>query len=846
MTHQILDDFMRGKNRPVLIFLMILFFMICALALRMVPALFIQDQGFLHTSSADAWYSMRQIEVMVSDFPRYNWFDPMTAYPTGKSIDWGPLYPGIAAVLCLALGASSRAGIVNIAGVVSPLMAAAMVPVIYLLGKRIRDRKTGIVAAGLITVISYGYFSQSVYGWIDHHIAEIFFTSLFLLAYIHALHHTRKNPVDLSNRKGLLMPILLSGLAAILYFLGYITAPTVLLALLVVGCYTFIQYIFDFISGARSEYLLLGNVWSFTVIAILVALFGFHGEGVLSLTKYTAGHVLVMLGLIAETVIFYLPGRLCSHNRMHYFLSVLGIVAVGGLASVFLHAFQVIRNQAISLVFGTSAYSLMVKETQPWTFPAAFDTFNYALILMAGGLVILAWYAVKRRENEHVFLITWFAVILLMTLLHQRFEVYLTVPAVLLAALCITETVRWSWEGVGTSLSSWFSRGSLHQESHDITGETGKKDRKGERKTKKITPGTGRGIRTETMAKGIILVGIVVLTILVVATAAGQDIAYVTNTPGNQIPEDWVGTLDWLKAATQSPGVDYFQTYNQETFAYPNGSYGIMAPWEEGHRITFFSGRIPITNPFQDHLAGNDGAAAFYLAGNESAADTILTRLQGRYVITDLGTATDTFPALIPWVTNSDEIAPYIHWFFVKDTTVASGLKKTHLLGDAYFQTMVVRLQMFDGSMVIPDTAQYTQYVIQAVPDTGETAGLHGRARVITGAQSFNVLQETVTVVPEVGEVTPGETYADVFSSVPFQPVKKVPALTHYRLVHESPTNISVLLNAGPGTSALPDIRSVKVFEYVKGARIAGEGIIELPVITNTGRTFVYRQESTG
>jgi dolichyl-phosphooligosaccharide-protein glycotransferase len=36
----------------------------------------------------------------------------------------------------------------------------------------------------------------------------------------------------------------------------------------------------------------------------------------------------------------------------------------------------------------------------------------------------------------------------------------------------------------------------------------------------------------------------------------------------------------------------------------------------------------------------------------------------------------------------------------------------------------------------------------------------------------------------------------------------------------------------------------VKVFEYVKGAHIKGKGIIEVPVITNTGRTFTYRQES--
>ena len=36
----------------------------------------------------------------------------------------------------------------------------------------------------------------------------------------------------------------------------------------------------------------------------------------------------------------------------------------------------------------------------------------------------------------------------------------------------------------------------------------------------------------------------------------------------------------------------------------------------------------------------------------------------------------------------------------------------------------------------------------------------------------------------------------------------------------------------------------MKVFEYVRGARLEGEGRIEVTIQTNIGRTFVYRQES--
>ena len=74
------------------------------------------------------------------------------------------------------------------------------------------------------------------------------------------------------------------------------------------------------------------------------------------------------------------------------------------------------------------------------------------------------------------------------------------------------------------------------------------------------------------------------------------------------------------------------------------------------------------------------------------------------------------------------------------------------------------------------------------------------------------------------------------------QPVEQVPALQHFRLVHESPgksPDITVYDNSGA-----ENLNLVKVFEFVKGAHIRGKGTIELQLVTNTGRTFMYRQES--
>jgi hypothetical protein len=39
-------------------------------------------------------------------------------------------------------------------------------------------------------------------------------------------------------------------------------------------------------------------------------------------------------------------------------------------------------------------------------------------------------------------------------------------------------------------------------------------------------------------------------------------------------------------------------------------------------------------------------------------------------------------------------------------------------------------------------------------------------------------------------------------------------------------------------------MKHVKTFEYVKGAHITGNGTIQVMIVTNTGRHFVYQQES--
>lgn len=834
-------------NPRVRIGILLAGFMAIAFALRLIPALFIGDAGFLPTYDTDGYYTLRQIEVMVHHFPQYNWFDPMTAYPTGKVIDWGPLYPLIAAGLCLATGAASQASVVSVAGTVSPILATLIVPVVYFLGRTIRDWQTGLAAAGLAAVTSYHYFFLSSYGFIGHHIAEAFFSTLFFLLYLVAIAYFRTHPGDRHNLPTFYMPCLLAVSAAVCWFCALLASPTVILMLVVIGIYTLVQCIMDQWAGRSSADLLVTNAIVLSLSAFFLVLFGFHAEGI-TITQYSPGLVYIHLALLAETIVLWFLSRIFSGKKVLYLASVAVLVAAASAVILLVPPFTGIGAQAFGLYFNSMTYSVGVVETLPLTMPAAWDYFGLSLVLAAGGFIILIYTAWKKPQAESIFLLIWSAVLLLLTVRYQRFDYYSTVNIVLLSAICIREPFCWQKAGLRAKISSLASRivpaDPAVPDNRETQGTSADPDRPG----KKKKASRSRENRSNTGNLNILcLVLVLLMTGILVGVSVYKDVNLGLGTPDQELSADWIESLTWLANTTPATGIDYFGEYPVAgEYTYPNGSYGVMGSWTSGHWVTFFAHRIPITNPFQDHLSGNDGAAAYFLAQNESDADTILAGLGGRYVIVDSDVAVDTFTNLVPWATGTTDTSPYITWFMVPEPDNTKILEKVHRYNAGYFQTMAARLYNFDGSLTAPTDAEYVRYEIRQVPASGESSGdVNGYARVISSDDTLDISKGTanLTLLPE-GAALSATQYAGLYSSLPYEPVATVPALKHYRLVHESPDNATVAVFPESGVVTLPGIKTVKVFEYVKGAQIPGDGTIEVTVRTNTGRTFVYRQES--
>ncbi len=349
-------------------------------------------------------------------------------------------------------------------------------------------------------------------------------------------------------------------------------------------------------------------------------------------------------------------------------------------------------------------------ETLPWTLPNAWANFNFALILALGGLVSVGYALIKKRESNAVFLVVWSVVMLLMTIQYQRFQYYFTVNIALLAAICIADTLTMREEKLRQYLASAVSRFfPSHGASTDVSKDKSsvsipKQNKKREQKHPVRNPANP----VETL-KDIVVIIVIITTAAFVVTSLSQDIGYVLETPEHTLSPDWIESLKWLGANSPDTGIDYYQSYDAKGFSYPQQAYGILAVWDAGHWITVLSHRIPITNPFQNNLDGANGGAAYFLSTNESKANPILEKLGGKYIVTNSDMAVDSFTNLVPWQSHSVDISPYIKWFVIPDTSDSSHLLKVHRYVNGYFQTMVVRLHIYDGSMTDPGSVQYTK-----------------------------------------------------------------------------------------------------------------------------------------
>ena len=810
------------KNRRTqLIIGLVALFSVFALWLRLLPMLGMGDTDILlMVASDDPLYNLRQVEQILANFPNYAWYDPMTFFPTGMSVPWGPLFPTIIAVFCLITGATTRPEIIGTGLLIPPLMGALIVATMYFVGKSCGDWKTGLLASGFTAVVSGQFFYRSFYGYMDHHIAEVLFSTLFCLLYMIAVYSEKDIKIDLKNILSYKKTLLLSGLAGIAYLLGLFVMPTMILFAMIVGIFTIIQFVIDVARGKTSEYLLVLNTVIFSIAIIGLLAYGLKDPGI-NLIFYSVGHVYAYLALIGGTGFLYGAARLVKEKKWYYYPAFLigsGIV----FSLILLIASPQLYNLFISSLFsffGQQAVTNTVQEARGWAFDLAWMTFNYGLILMAGGALVMLYNNLKDEHPHQIFALVWSLIMLISTWQHIRYEYYLAVNVALLSAVCVSFTFDRGWRDI-RGLASGISSETNEAESREV----GKGDRQKGKKQKKIHK-KGSGSQQPDYLAVTLVVLAVGLGILFAFASASLSFS---NASGGAIRmnPDWRESLEWMGNNTPDTGVDYLTIYHRETFRYPAEAYGVMSWWDYGHMITYIAKRIPNANPFQSGVVGPTGAADYFMSITEDEGNQVLDRAKTRYVITDIEMDTTKFWAMATWYNTSAGASPY-QMTLLTPAQDPNNYESVLLNTPLYYLTMISRLHNFDGSLKTPTTAYYIEY---ADPSISQVS-----LPVITGAEALNA-SDAVTRAAEYNLNAPAGYHAAALSPAITFPIETVPALNHYRLVHESPSNVF--------NSNTTDVKYVKVFEYVKGAHIRGEGIIEVPVISNTGRTFIYRQAS--
>jgi dolichyl-diphosphooligosaccharide--protein glycosyltransferase len=284
---------------------------------------------------------------------------------------------------------------------------------------------------------------------------------------------------------------------------------------------------------------------------------------------------------------------------------------------------------------------------------------------------------------------------------------------------------------------------------------------------------------------------LVVLAIVVVLIYPVYGAALAQSNGSNDPDATWIEACMWLQSYTPDPGLDYNAVYEApedgELFDYPDSAYGVMSWWDYGHYIETIGHRMPNANPFQAGIGGRRGSIE---DENQPGAATFLTA-QSEEEATAVLEAVHPDPdkAGARYII-SDEVMAINKFSAIPEWTLdTEGYSQPYWTGSGY----------------------------QYLPSTRYFNSMMSRLHILDGN-----------------------------------------GLKQYRLVHETwayqtqEVGYKQVYNFLYGSS-IPEVNTgyIKIFEYVKGAKITGTASpnetvnINTTILTGQGRTFEYSQSTT-
>jgi oligosaccharyl transferase (archaeosortase A-associated) len=714
-------------------------------------AVFAADRiDFLET---DAWYHVRLIENQVRNWPWRITLDPYAA-PGGQFVPIAPFFDTITATaVVIAHGRDAdTAQIERIAVFIPPVLGTLTVIVVWALGRRVFDRRAGLLGAALLAILPGHFLDRTLLGFYDHHALEAFLAMATLLAFAFALEKTglKSGPYerdaetdtnDVRKGRSLDRPTF-AGVVLGLYLLGW-SSGAFLVAILALWLVLLIP-----LSKTAPDLSNAARVSGVAAVVALVMVIVFQSP---QMYRY-GSQVVALVGLAAIALaIRVVVGRFALRPpRTGAVFGAVAIVAiVAGVVMWWVSPGLVTQLLADVRRLAPDPRRMAVLEARPlFLYPGTFHWQQPWEFFRTGffiGVVALIVFAIRVwRERRAIDLLIWLftAAMFSATLGQNRFGYYLVPACALVGGWLATRVLDWG--------------GVTH--------------------APELAPDAPRRLPLQREAAIVIVVAMFAPNLLPAVLVAART---------GSLPPYWHDTMLWIRDHTPAPFANaanageefYYARYPRD--AVPPPDYSVMTWWDHGYWVSQIARRVPVANPTQQRAPS---AGRFYASTDEAQASEALLHERARYVVIDWelpfrltgdGSVMGRFQSVLDWA--GAEHAKYYQVFYKWEGT---SWRPVWVFHEPYYRSMTHRLMVMGGRAAVPNGSTTVLVVVDRTDDSGL------RFAEIVSQTSY----ATYAAAVEAAKTPPPTGRAVIVGLDPWRPAFPVEPLTSLREVHATRT----------------------------------------------------------